>query len=72
MAILTVFQNDRALFAHDDELFVCAWRNAPTIREMRALGDEGRRVAATAGPACGAAGSPPRPSRRRRRASTNN
>jgi hypothetical protein len=50
VALVELYADDRALMAHDGELFVCGWREAPGLDQMRALGEYGRRTEAAHGP----------------------
>src|SRR5262245_17142268 len=50
MPLVTELADERAIFAHDADLFVCVWRDAPTGKHMTALGEIGQRVEAATGP----------------------
>lgn len=45
-----VYADERALFAHAGGLLLCGWRDAPTMVQMRALAEHGRRVEKERGP----------------------
>lgn len=50
MALLELYADERVSMGHDGPLFLCGWADAPTMVQMRALGEHGRRAEAVAGP----------------------
>lgn len=50
MAFFELYADDRALMGHDGDVFVCGWNDAPTLVQMRALGEHGRRTESAHGP----------------------
>lgn len=46
----TVYSDERALFVHASDLFLCGWRDAPTMVQMRALAEHGARTEKEHGP----------------------
>jgi hypothetical protein len=45
-----LYADERVAMAHDGALFLRGWSDAPTMVQMRALGEHGRRVEAVVGP----------------------
>jgi len=50
VALTDLYADERVSMAHVGPLFLCGWADAPTMVQMRALGQYGRQVEAVVGP----------------------